>query len=174
MIRFKTIIKKFASKGEKTGWTYIEIPASFAEQLKPGYKKSFPVKGLLDSHYFSAITLLPIGNGDFIMPLNATVRKAIRKNKGDELMIEIEEDINKYEINKDLMECLKEEYDAMNFFNTLAKSHRNYFSKWIDAAKTIETKSKRIARVVNALANNWDYSTMIKMQTKENKKLKEL
>ena len=31
--------------GEKTGWSYIEIPAAIAQQLKPNYKKSFRVKG---------------------------------------------------------------------------------------------------------------------------------
>ena len=41
MVRFSTIIKKFADQGEKTGWTYIEIPHTIADQLKPGIKKHF-------------------------------------------------------------------------------------------------------------------------------------
>ena len=35
MIQFTTTIHKFGVKGEKTGWTYIEIPADLAQQLKP-------------------------------------------------------------------------------------------------------------------------------------------
>ena len=41
MIKFTATIQKFASQGEKTGWTYIVIPAELAQQLSPGNKKSF-------------------------------------------------------------------------------------------------------------------------------------
>ena len=42
MIHFTTIIKKFNDQGEKTGWTYIEIPATIAEKLKAkGINKAF-------------------------------------------------------------------------------------------------------------------------------------
>ena len=45
MIHFNAVIKKFNEQGEKTGWTYIEIPEEIASKIKPGYKKSFRVKG---------------------------------------------------------------------------------------------------------------------------------
>ena len=79
MIRFAAVIKKFNSQGEKTGWTYIKIPAAIAEELKPGNKKSFRVKGSLDEYLFEGIALLPMGNGGFIMALNAAIRKQIKK-----------------------------------------------------------------------------------------------
>ncbi len=47
MIQFKTDIKKFGDQGEKTGWSYIEVPQKEADKLKPGYKKSYRVKGFL-------------------------------------------------------------------------------------------------------------------------------
>ena len=40
------------------------------------------------------------------------------------------------------MECLGDEPSADAFFKTLAGSHQRYFSKWIDDAKTVETKTK--------------------------------
>ncbi len=45
MLKFTTTIKKFDKQGEKTGWTYIEIPAAIAQQLNPENRKSFRVKG---------------------------------------------------------------------------------------------------------------------------------
>ena len=48
MVKFSTTILKFDKQGEKTGWTYITIPAKIAQQLNPGNKKSFRVKGRLD------------------------------------------------------------------------------------------------------------------------------
>jgi hypothetical protein len=33
MIQFNCLIEKFGEQGEKTGWTYIVIPAAIAQQL---------------------------------------------------------------------------------------------------------------------------------------------
>ena len=47
MIQFTAVIQKYKTMGEKTGWTYIEIPDGIPEQLKPGHKKEFQrLKGL--------------------------------------------------------------------------------------------------------------------------------
>jgi hypothetical protein len=40
MVELVTSLKRFAQQGEKTGWTYIEIPADIAQALKPGMKHS--------------------------------------------------------------------------------------------------------------------------------------
>ena len=39
MISYQTLMLQFDEQGEKTGWTYIEIPTDMAQQLKPGNKK---------------------------------------------------------------------------------------------------------------------------------------
>ncbi len=82
MVQFTATIQRFAEQGEKTGWSYITIPSDIAEQLNPGIKKSFRVKGKLDLHIIEQQALLPMGDGSFILPLNASIRKAIHKNKG--------------------------------------------------------------------------------------------
>ncbi|MBC7588827.1 MAG: DUF1905 domain-containing protein [Chitinophagaceae bacterium] len=174
MVKFETVIKKFASKGEKTGWTFIEVPEKIAGQLKPANKKGFRVKGKLDTHEIYGIALVPMGEGNFIMALNAAMRKAIQKSKGHQLSVQLSIDEKVYELNVELMNCLKDEPTTFAFFNTLPKSHQNYFSKWIELAKTVETQSKRIAMTMNALAKKCDYGMMIRTQTEENKKLKGL
>ena len=68
----------------------------------------------------------------------------------------------------DLNECLNDEPKAFEFFNTLAKGHRNYFIKWVDSAKTIETRTKRMAMMINALARKMGYAEMIR-ESKTNK-----
>ena len=163
MMEFDTIILQFAEQGEKTGWSYIEIPADLAQQLKPGNKKSFRVRGMLDGFAVSGMALMPMGNGNFIMALKADVRKAIHKNKGAMLHVRIEEDTDfKIEMPDDLKACFEFEPDAFDFFNSLAKSHREYFIKWIDSAKTSETRAKRIINTVNAMLRKWDYGKMIR------------
>src|SRR3984893_7044240 len=92
MIQFIAPILQFAEQGEKSGWTYIEVPAALAQQLKPGNKKTFRVKGKLDQHIIKGIALLPMGGGDFIMALNATMRKAIGKRKGAVISVQLQTD----------------------------------------------------------------------------------
>ena len=65
------LMLQFAGQGEKTGWTYIEIPANIAQQLKPDTKTSFRVRGMLDSCAVSGMALMPMGGGNFIMALKA-------------------------------------------------------------------------------------------------------
>lgn len=161
-VQFTTTILQFAEQGEKTGWTYIEIPADIAQQLKPGNKKSFRVKGKLDDYRIAAIALMPMGGGSFIMPLNATIRKGIGKRKGATLKVQLQADNKPQELSAEMMECLADEPKALAFFNTLAPSHRLYFSKWIESAKTEPTKTKRISQTVTALSKGRGFSEMIR------------
>lgn len=167
MIRFTTTILKFDSQGEKTGWTYILIPAKTAQQLKPGNKRSFRVKGKLDDMPIAGVALIPMGEGDFILAINAAMRKATGKRKGDRLTVQLEEDKKKPEVPKDLLLCLKEEPAALEQFNSLTGGHRNYFSKWIDSAKTEETKAKRIAMTIEAMLAKKDYGQMLRDDKKK-------
>ena len=166
MVQFTATIKKFGSQGEKTGWTYIEVPAAVAEKLKPGSKKGFRVRGKLDNYNFSMIALLPMGGGDFIMTLNAATRKGIKKQKGATVQVKMEVDTNEIKPPEELMECLQDEPDALAYFNSITKGHQNYFTNWINSAKTDPTKAKRIAATINALKRNWDYGQMIRAMKK--------
>ena len=167
MIQFKTIIKKFDKQGEKTGWSYIEIPGEIATQIKPGYKKSYRVKGSFDNYKFERTSMLPMGNGNFIIPMNTAIRKALGKRKGAEIIVSLEEDKRKVEINKTFLLCLADEPKALEFFNSLPGSHRNYFSKWIESAKTEATKENRITRAVTALSRRMGYAEMMRMNKNE-------
>jgi hypothetical protein len=162
MIRFEAILQQFASNGEKTGWTYIEISAAQAKKLKPDNKRSFRVKGKLDSYSYANIGLLPMGEGDFIMAINATIRKAIKKSRGAKVKVQMELDLSEKPLSTDLMECLGDEPKAIKKFNSLPPSHQKYFSNWIESAKTDSTKTKRITQSVIALAQGFGYSEMIR------------
>jgi hypothetical protein len=163
MIEFNTIILQFAEQGEKTGWSYVEIPADLAQQLKPCNKRSFRVKGMLDGLVVSGMALMPMGGGNFILVLKAEIRKAIHKNAGAMLQVKLEMD-NEYkvEVPGDLQECFEFEPEALEFFNSLPKSHRDYFIKWIEQAKTNETRAKRILNTINAMLRKWGYSKMMR------------
>lgn len=172
MVEFTATILQFREQGEKTGWTYIEIPAAIAQQLKPGNKKSFRVKGMLDNYAIKGIALLPMGGGDFIMALNAAMRKGTGKRKGVKLNIKLEAD-DGFEIKApaELMECMRDEPMALAYFNSLTKGHQGYFIKWINEAKTEQTRTKRIAQTVNALAKKFDFGLMLRELKKQRDEL---
>ena len=167
VVTFTTTIQKFDKQGEKTGWTYIVVSAAIATELKPGNKKSFRVKGKLDKHAINGIALIPMGGGDFIMALNADMRKAIGKNKGALLKVQLATDDVPYQINATFMECMEDEPASLTYFKSLPMSHQHYFSKWIEAAKTEQTKVKRIAQAVSALSRKMGFPEMLRAKKSE-------
>ncbi|MFT3746841.1 MAG: YdeI/OmpD-associated family protein [Agriterribacter sp.] len=166
MITFTAILQKFDEHGDKTGWTYIEVPADIAEKLNPGNKKAFRVKGKLDSYAIQGAGLIPMGGGKYLLAVNAAMRKGIKKNKG--AMVKVQLMVDKpYELSTELLDCLADEPAALTFFKSLPKAHQNYFSKWIESAKTETTRAKRIAMTVSATAKKWGYPEMIRSAKKE-------
>ena len=164
MVKITATLLKFDEQGEKTGWTYFVIPGDIAQQIKPGCKKIYRVKGKLDNYKISSIAIMPMGDGSFIMPVNAVMRKAIGKRKGAIITATLEADDKPLELNEDFMACLNDEPAALEHFNSLSGSHRNYFNKWIDTAKTEPTKTKRIAMAVSALSRRMGYPEMMREQ----------
>ena len=162
IVRFTAPIKKFDKQGEKTGWTYIELPVALARELNPANKKGFRVKGRLDNYTIEKTALIPMGGGVLILPLNAVMRKGIGKGKGATLSVQLQVDESEIKPPADLVECLQDEPQALATFNSLAKSHQNYFTRWISEAKTEATRAKRIAITVSAMLKGQDYGAALR------------
>ncbi len=172
MQTFTALLQRFDQKGEKNGratlgWTYIEIPTTVSEALKPGQKTSFRVKGSLDAFAIKLIALIPMGTvdgseGSFIMAINATMRRGIRKEAGATVRVELDVDDSPMLISADLMACLADDPAALDFFNTLPKGHQSYFSNWIESAKTLDTKTKRITQAITGLSRGLGYGEMVR------------
>ncbi len=169
MVCFTATLEKFGQQGEKTGWTYIAVPANIASSLKPGNKKSFRVKGALDAHKISRVALVPMGEGNFIMAVNATMRKEICKNIGATISVQLVVDTEEIAPPAELIECLQDEPEAWAQYQIIAPSHKLYFTRWIESAKTETTKWKRIAQTVTALSAGKNYSEMLRALKAQNK-----
>lgn len=169
MIKFTATLEKFAEQGEKTGWTFFVVPAEIAQKLKPGMKKSFRVKGKLDGFAVKQVALVPMGGGDFILPVNAAIRKGIGKRKGAQLAVQLEADDSAIAISADLLACLENDPKAREHFNQLPKGEQNYFSKWIDSAKTAPTKEKRILFALKAFSHGLRFGPAMRALKEEMK-----
>jgi Domain of unknown function (DUF1905)/Bacteriocin-protection, YdeI or OmpD-Associated len=171
MIKFTATLEKLGQQGEKTGWTIIKISAKIADKINAGVKKSYRVKGRLDDFAIEKTALIPMGEGDFIMAINAAMRKGIRKQKGDTVKVELQLDKAPIKPPMELMECMQDEPEALKYYNSLPQGHRNYFTKWIDTAKTDATKTKRIALVIKTMARKMDFGAMLREERDERRKL---
>jgi len=170
MITFTAILEKFDEQGEKTSWTFFRIPSKLAQKLKPNNKKSFRVKGKLDNYSYNQVSLLPMGEGDFIMAFNAEMRKKTGKRRGEKVMVKMEVDEAAFNFSKDMMMCLEEEPLALKNFKKMPGSHQKYYSKWIESAKSRETKAKRIAQMLNAMLKDQRFNEMMR-SLQDDKKL---
>lgn len=162
MVTFTASIQRDNRSKEKTGWSYIIIPVPQARKLVGDSRLGFRVKGSLDNYKLNKISVLPMGDGSFMLPVNATMRKALGKAQGDKVKVTLNVDKRPLELSADLMISLEDEPGALEFFNTLPMSHRQYFSKWIESAKTVETKTKRIVSAVMALSQRKGYGEMMR------------
>ncbi|ETZ21019.1 YdeI/OmpD-associated family protein [Pedobacter sp. V48] len=163
MVTFKAEIERFAEMGEKTGWTYVFIPLAIANMIKPDCRKSYRVKGRLDHIEIEGIALVPMGEGNFIMALNAGVRKQLKKDLGGVLELVLEEDTTfKIEVPEDLQVCLSDEPHLLKNFLKQPKSHQNWYINWLNSAKTEATRTKRIVKIVLAMDKDWDFGTMMR------------
>lgn len=163
MVAFTAEIERFGKMGEKTGWYYLYVSAEMASQLKPGCRKSFRIKGTLDNTAIQGIALTPMGEGNFIMSLKASLRKELGKNEGDPVNLSIEEDTTfTVEMPEDLELCLTEDPQCMENFLKLPKSHQNYYINWLNTAKTETTRTKRLVQIFAAMEKQMDFPEMIR------------
>lgn len=147
------------------GWVYVEVPYAIANRIKADYKQVYRVRGQIDGHIFAGLALMPMGEGNYYLAINSSMRKVLQKGVGDVLAICLEEDTDfKITMPEDLEICLlDDEDDLMAKFMALAKSHRNYFIKYVTDAKTEPTRAKRIAMTVEAMVLGLDFGAMIRL-----------
>ncbi len=170
MISIEVELEKYGIMGEKTGWHFLAIPAAVAHNIKPDFKRSFRVKGLIDALPIHGVALIPVGEGDFIFVVNNTLRRKLHKEIGDVIHLQLEEDIDfKFIMPEDLEIVLNEDYKWMERFLAQAKSHQNYYIKWLDTAKTAPTREKRLTMICLAMENNFTFGEMIRHESNKNK-----
>jgi hypothetical protein len=159
---FTALLEKYGANGERTGWTYFAVPPDVAEALKPGHKTWFRVKGRLDNHAIAQVALAPVGDGTFILPVNAEMRQAMRREAGSTIRVELALDESPLPESAELLVCLADDPAALAFFQNLPPGHQRYYHKWVNDAKTPHTRAKRITMAVTGMARQMDYGTMIR------------
>ena len=148
------LLEKFPCKG---GWTYTFIPEIPPDKHSPfGFMK---VKGSIDGYEIKNFHLLPSVKGDdrLFLTVKAEIRKAIKKEAGDYVHIILYPDNDPLEVPEELLLCLQDDAEALQFFNSLSENERRNYVEWIFSAKTDKTKVDRMAKTLNRLMKGKKY-----------------
>lgn len=141
-------LEKYAGKG---GWTYAEIPEIAQDKKAPfGWVR---VKGSIDNYQIKQYHLMPMGNGHLFLPVKSEIRKKIGKQAGDQVHIVLYLDNSDFELPEEISECFDVEDPAVRqSFDQLSESNKKAYIEWIENAKKLETKAKRIAEMMKRLS----------------------
>ena len=142
MQRCKTMVAKAGSR------TYIAIP--FDPNAVWGVKQRHHITGTVNGYRVRG-SLGADGTQHFL-PLGA----AWRRDNGVEAGAEVEVVLSPKEpqadtLTPDILAALGSEPEARAFFESLATFSRNGYVRWIESAKRAETRSARIAEMLNLL-----------------------
>jgi hypothetical protein len=162
MHSFTAIIQKSGSWGEKTGWTYVDIPPDILIKFKLKSKKEFRIKGFMDDVKLERQAVFPVGEGNYIIALNADLRKKLGKKSGAIVKLSIELDKREAAQSKELLDCLKDDAVARAQFESMNKANQNYFHNHILAAKTAATRTTRVVNTLAAMHKKQNFGEMIR------------
>jgi hypothetical protein len=98
-------------------------------------------------------TLVRMGTPHHMLIVLKEIREKIGKSIGEEVTVEIEEDLElrQVKVSADLQGALEAEPAAQDFFNRLSFTHQKEYVQWIEEAKRQETRQARIQRTVEML-----------------------
>ena len=128
--------------------TGMEVPADVVAAL--GSKRA-AVRGTINGHAYRSTVA---ARGDlFLLPVSAEVRKAAGVAAGDRLDVELELDTEPRElaVPEDFAALLDRDPAIRERFDGLSFSRRRAFVDPINAAKTDETRERRIAKALAEL-----------------------
>jgi len=114
LVNKKLILRHEPGKG---AWTYhLVIPGT--EHIAGSWGK-IKVSGTIDGYEFKSMNLAPVTGGDKMMSVNGTIRKAIKKSGGDQVIVTMYKDSdNKLTKKAQVLECFKDA-DVLKKFNSL-------------------------------------------------------
>ena len=121
----------------------IDVPEDIADSLGKG--KYILVKGHAEGLYFRT-TLVPRGEGKYRLFIHSSVWRTLEIDAGDTITVYIEKDTESREIPlpPDIADAFPEGSIQHTALISLTTTHRSGFIKWIEEAKTPETREKRI------------------------------
>ena len=140
-------VKKFKSKLQKIGsWTIAVMPFDAFKLF--GTRRAIRVRGTINGHPYSNISIMPKGDGTHFLTIRNEIRKAIGKEAGAIVEITLERDTSEMELPEELIEALEASEEARKVFEEMPPSHKRTYVMYIAESKKPETRIKRAVETV--------------------------
>jgi len=142
--QFRAIIQNAGGGG-----AYVIVPVDVEKVFG---KKRVKIKATIEGEPYRG-TLVRMGGPDHMLLILKDIREKIGKSFGDEIFVELEEDLEqrKVEIPPDLLKALKADPQALAIFERLSYTHQKEYVSWVEQAKRPETRLERIRRTIEML-----------------------
>lgn len=142
-------------KSEKKGsWTYILIPLDRPVAKTPfGMKK---VNGFIDAYELKDFTMWSIKSQGHFVSVKTEIRKAIGKEVGDTVRLQLFTDELPGVADDDFMICLRDDPEAHAKFMAYPEKKRHAITAWVYAPATEDGKVQRIADAIDRITAGFD------------------
>ena len=136
---------------EGDGGVFVVLP--FSVLAAYGTRGRVPVQATFDGYPYQG-SAVPLGDGHHALLLLKQIRRALDKTVGDTVRVTLRRDVaeRKMEAPADLAEQLAAHPQAAAYFNKLAYTHQREYVRWLEGAKKPETRTKRLAEIVEMLS----------------------
>lgn len=145
VFRFKARLFRHPKAAKADSETLLNIPKAVSSKLG-GMTK---VEGTMNGHPFRA-ALTPNTSGGHSLRVNEAMRKGANADAGDAVKLAILGPEPGPRVPADLRVALTDEAKAL--WNDLTSMGRRDWIRWIDSAKTPETRARRVTRTVEQLS----------------------
>lgn len=139
---FETTIKAF---GNNAG---IEVPQSVLDELSAGKRPPFNVS--IGTYKWKST--VGVMGGMYLISFSKAHREASGLKAGDRVtvLLELDEGIREVEVPNALKEALKDQ-GLTEIFDKLSYSTRKEYTRQIHDAKAVETKQRRLTKIIDEL-----------------------
>ena len=132
-----------------SGGAYVTIPFDVEKVFG---KKRVKIKATIEGEPYRG-TLVRMGTPYHILIVLKEIRQKIGKDFGDEVSIELEEDLEQrqVEIPAYIEQALVANPIAQGHYNGLSYTHQKEYIRWVTEAKREQTRQERLLKMIELL-----------------------
>lgn len=134
------------------GGMYVEFPEDVETLF--GVVGRVPIKASFDGMPYRG-SLVKMGTTCHALGILKEIRAALKKTAGDKVnvIVQLDEEERKIELSSEVLEELNKCEKAKATWDKLSFTNQREYHLWVEGAKKAETKTKRIAEMIEKLAS---------------------
>ncbi|MBV8263566.1 MAG: DUF1905 domain-containing protein [Candidatus Eremiobacteraeota bacterium] len=148
VFRFEAQLVRHPKRADQGGWGLVNVPKSIGKQLRG----MTTIEGTINGHPFRA-ALEPNSSGSHSLRVNQAMRRGASADPGDKVQFAILGPEPEPKLPADLRVALSTAREAKTLWGDLTRLGRLDWMRWINSAKTPETRARRVRRTVEQLSS---------------------